>query len=166
MKVRTKFPKLRIAEMVDQFGGVTRDEAVKAATKLIENLRPQADQAIASAVVQLETGVTVAERENGSDASIRGLLPLCDQIVTLAGSYGYGALDKASRSLGDLLIGLIHAGKSDIASIKVHVRTIRLLALNSVAVGEEQIANMLSELSRLLDYHGISRMGSRTASDI
>jgi len=165
MRVRAQFPNLRIAELVDRFGGLTRDEAVEAATQLVEALRPQADQEIHSAVVLLETGITVAEMENGSDASIRALFPLCDRIVTVAGIYGYAALDKASRSLGDLLVGLICAGKRDIASIQVHVRTIRLLALNSVALGEEQIATMLSELAKLLDYHGISSMGEPTASE-
>ena len=59
---------------------------------------------------------------------MRQLLPICDQLVTLAGTFGYVSLDKAARSLCDLLDGLLNQGKDDLASIRAHVQTIQMFA--------------------------------------
>jgi hypothetical protein len=104
--------KSHLSELVDQFGGLSREDAVQAATRNLEGMRAESDQAIVSAIDQLETLVMgAAER---SDAALtKQALPLCDRIVTLAGTFRYAALDKATRSLCDLLDGLPSQGKND-----------------------------------------------------
>src|ERR1700760_3006474 len=112
MSVLMHFPKTRLSELVKKFGGMSRDDAVAAATRQLETMRGEADAAILTAMNQLEKIVS-SDKSGGSAAVMSELLPLCDQIVTLAGTYGYTALDKATRSLCDLLDGLLTAGKQD-----------------------------------------------------
>ena len=153
MSVLTHFPKSRLSESFGRFGGLTREEAVEAATRELEVMRPESDKAIISAITQMEATVTGAT--NCDDTLMSQLLPHCDQLVTLAGTFGYASLDKAARSLCDLLDGLLNQGKDDLASIRVHVRTIQMFAPGTRLPTEEHIELMLLELHKLLDFHGI-----------
>ena len=63
-----------------------------------------------------------------SKNQMREILCLGDQIVTLAGTFSYDALDKAARSLCDVADGLVRTKRNDMASIHVHMRALRLLA--------------------------------------
>ena len=154
MSVLTHFPKSRLSELVGRFGGLSREEAIAAATRELGVMRPETDKAIISAIAQMEELVT-GPAKRGDPALMRELLPLCDQIVTLAGTFGYGSLDKAARSLCDLLDGLLNQGKEDLASIRVHVQTIRMFAPGTALTSEKHIELMLLELQKLLDFHGI-----------
>jgi hypothetical protein len=152
MSVLTHFPKSRLSELVGSFGGLTREEAVEAATRQLEIMRPETDKAITSAITQMEALIDVTER---SDLLMRQLLPFCDQLVTLAGTFGYVSLDKAARSFCDLLDGLLNQGKDDLASIRVHVQTIRMLAPGATLLSEKHTELMLLELQKLLDFYNI-----------
>jgi hypothetical protein len=152
MSMLTHFPKSRLSELVGRFGGLSREEAVEAATRELQVMRPESDKAILSAIAQLDKIITGATKRDET-VLMRELLPLCDQIVTLAGTFGYGALDKSTRSLCDLLDGLLSQDKSDLASIRVHVQTMRMFAPGAALPSEEQIEVMLFELARLLDHH-------------
>lgn len=152
MSVLTHFPKSRLSELVGGFGGLTREEAVEAATRQLEIMRPETDKAITSAITQMEALIGVTKR---GDLLMRQLLPFCDKLVTLAGTFGYASLDKAARSLCDLLDGLINQDKDDLASIRVHVQTIRMLPPCAELLSEKHTELMLLELQKLLDFHGI-----------
>jgi hypothetical protein len=157
MSVLTHFPKSRLSELAGRFGGLSRDEAVEAATRELEILRPEAIKTIEAAIAELEKIVNAAiQNRDGSAAMMKSLLPLADQIVTLAGTYGYTALDKAARSLCDLLDGLLRQEKTDLASIRVHVQTIRMMAPAATTLSPEHIEIMLFELAKLLDHHGVT----------
>lgn len=153
MSTLTHFPKSRLSELVGRFGGLSREEAVEAATRKLEGMRPESDKAILSSIAELEK-IFAGTTKRGDIVPVKELLPLCDQIVTLAGTFGYGALDKAARSLCDLLDGPTSHDQSFLASILVHVQTVRLFAPGAAPLGETQIDEMLRELARLLDHHG------------
>jgi hypothetical protein len=163
MSVLTHFPKSRLSEAVGSFGGLTREEAVEAAAGQLEIMRPESDKAIISAITQMEAIATGATKCD--DTLMRQLLPHCDQLVTLAGTFGYASLDKAARSLCDLLDGLISQGKDDLASIRVHVRTIQMFTPGTKLPSEEHIELMLLELHKLLDFHNIVQPDSEDASN-
>lgn len=166
MSVLTFFPKNKFAELVARFGGLSRDDAVARAGQELDALRPEADRVIEGAVAKLEKIVagSVRSRDCGP-AVLKQLVPLCDQIVTLSGTYGYASLDKATRSLCDLLDGLLRSGKSDIASILVHVQTIRMMAPAASALKSEQVDLMLFELAKLLAHHGIAGLEATVRKD-
>jgi hypothetical protein len=160
MSVTIHFPKNRLAELTGRFGGMKRDEAVAAAAGALDTLRPEADRRIEAAIVQLEEMAFDAKGAQSipgdlSPAQMRTFLPVADRIVTLTGTYGYRALDHAAKSLCDLIAGLIEAGRGDLASIRVHVRTIRMVAPSSPSLPEQHIDVLLFELQKLLDHHGI-----------
>ena len=94
MNVLIHFPKTRLSELVQRFGGLSREEAVAAAARELESMRGEADARLLTAIAQLEK-IAVS----GGEEAMQEMLALCDQVVTLAGTYGYGALDKATRSL-------------------------------------------------------------------
>ena len=116
-------------------------------------MRPESDRAILSAIIQLEEVVLRSAKSN-DPVPMKQLLPLADQIVTLAGTFGYRALDKATRSLCDLLGGLLAQGKSNRDSIRVHIQTMHMFAPGAITPSEEQISVMLTELHKLLEFHG------------
>jgi hypothetical protein len=156
MSVLTHFPKPPLSAFVERFGGVTREEAIAAATSELEIMRPDADQVIQKAIAQLEEILGEQKNSNESADQMMGLLIPCDQIVTLAGTYGHEALGKATRSLCDLLDGLLDQQKTDLASIRVHVQTIRMLDPCVPPLADEHVGVLLFELKRLLAHHRIA----------
>ena len=64
-----------------------------------------------------------------------------------------------------LLDGLLNQGKNDLASIRVHVRTIHMFAPGTRLPSEEHIELMLLELHKLLDFHNIVQPDSEDASN-
>ena len=54
--------------------------------------------------------------------------------------------------------GLLRAGRNDRASIMVHVRAIRMLAPGSAPLTPEQIDKVLSELAKVIAYHGFAKL--------
>jgi hypothetical protein len=167
MSVLTHFPKNRLTELVGRFGGLTRDDAVEAATHEIEILRPEADKRIEAGIAELERILSEAGRGGASPEMMISLLPVADQVVTLAGTYGYEALDHATKNLCDLLDGLISQKKNDLASIRVHVQTIRMVTPSSPQLPAQHVEVLLLELQKVLDHHGVvpppPDQGSETA---
>jgi len=162
MKRMIHFPKTRLAELAEEFGGVNRTDAIKGAQDELESMRQQADAVIGESLSALEALVAAPQDAAGfSPAQLTEILVRCDQIVTLAGSFAYQGLDTATRCLCDLADGLQQGGTMDMASIAVHVRTMRLLAPGSPPLGDVHQAMVLSELAKILTHHGFSR-----ASDI
>jgi hypothetical protein len=157
MSVLTHFPENRLAVLLDQFGGVSRKDAIAAALRELDILRPEADEAIQAATAQMEEILREQAKSGEVSAELmKRLLPPSDQVVTLAGTYGYDSLGKATRSLCDLLDGLLRAKKNDLASIRAHVQVVRLMAPGSAPLTADHIDVMLSELTRLLAYHGVA----------
>jgi len=155
MSVLTHFPKNRLAELVGRFGGLKKEEAVAAATRELDVLRPEADKTIIATLASLEELVEAAwKRRDYSPALVKSLLPPADQIVTLAGTYGYTAMDKAAKSLCDLLDGMLRENRNELASIRVHVQTMRMITPGHV-LPPDHVEVLLFELSKVLDHHGI-----------
>ena len=158
MKRMTHFPRLSLADTINGFGGVSRDEAVQAATEQLETLRGDADQAIEESLSAIEQLCATPQAGSAySAAQLSGMLVRCDQIVTLAGTFGYRALDDATRYLCDLADGLLRSGTSDVPSVTVHVRAMRLLAPGSPPLAPGHQEKVLSELGRILAHHGYPR---------
>ncbi len=158
MKKMTYFPRTKLSEAVGGFGGVARDDAVEGALKQLESMRGESDAVIGTSIAALERTAQAPEQKNAYSADqMQELLNCGDQIVTLAGTFGYQALDAATRGLCDVVSGLMAAGLSETASVQVHVRAIRLLAPGAPALPPAQVAIILSELAKILDHHGFAR---------
>jgi hypothetical protein len=161
MAALTHFPKIRLAELVGRFGGVSRDEAIAQAKKELEAMRGESDEVIETSLKTLEGVVYApAERNRYSEAQLKQILVLCDQIVTLAGTFEYRALDQTTRSLCDVADGLLRSGRPDIASIHVHMRALRMVSPKAPALSDDQFAVMLAELKKILAHHGFEQISA------
>lgn len=161
MAALTHFPKIRLTELVGRFGGVSRDEAIAQAKKELAAARSEGNEVIEGSIKALETIVFApAERNRYSESQLKQILVLCDQVVTLAGTFDYVALDQTTRSLCDVADGLLRTKRTDIASIHVHMRAMQMVNPKAPPLGEEQINMMLAELRKILAHHGFDQLSA------
>ncbi|MEI9989665.1 MAG: hypothetical protein WDM86_06470 [Rhizomicrobium sp.] len=163
-KKKVFFPTIRLAELAARPGGLLRDDAVDAAARSLESMRAEADGAIRAAIAAMEEIAFDAGR--GLDAErISAVLKHADQVVTLAGMFGYAALDTAARSLCDLADGLLRAGLHDRAPIAVHVQTMHLLAPGTMALSAGHTTQMLAELAKVTDHFKFGSLAEAAGQD-
>jgi len=166
-KKKVFFPQIRLAELAARPGGMTRDDAVGAASASLEAMRAESENAIRAALAGLEA--IVLTRGAGATLDADGMTAVLkhgDQVVTLAGMFGFPALDTAARSLCDLADGLLRAGHYDRAPIAVHVQTMHLLAPGSIiALSPEHAAQMLAELARVTDHFKFGSLAESAGQD-
>lgn len=156
------FPKTRLAELVARPGGIPRDIAIEGALEAIQELRGESDKMIVLLIEGIEKTVQGAKNNRLSDDDMRKVLRYADEIVTLAGTFGYQFLDIAVRSLCDVADGLLHASLNDVAPVAVHVQSMRLLGPGVNALNPEQAGKVLSELSKILTHY---KFGSLALAD-
>ncbi|HVZ27726.1 MAG TPA: hypothetical protein VG798_03640 [Rhizomicrobium sp.] len=152
--VKVHFPVLPLQEAVSRPGGITRENALEAAQENVREISGEADQTIETAILALE-----AMRPAGGNFTVeqlRSVLAKGDEIINLAGTFGYVSLDRATRSLCDITDGLIQAGKGDFAPVAVHVRAMRLFSPLATAPGPEQSVLILEELAKVTAHYGFS----------
>jgi hypothetical protein len=151
------FPKTRLSELAKRAGGISRDDAVEGAMQQMESLRGESDDVIETTIAALEAiGQTARKNGKCSRDQLLEILQHGDQMVTLAGTFGYGPLGIASRSLCDIADGMMRAGSDDIAPILVHVQAVRMTSPRSAALTPEQADKVLAELTRVLTHFNFS----------
>ena len=161
MAALTHFPKIRLTELVGRFGGVSRDEAIAQAKKELAAQRAEGNEVIEGSIKALEAIVYAPAAPNRySEDQLKHILVLCDQIVTLAGTFEYVALDQTTRSLCDVADGLLRSKRPDIASIHVHMRAMQMVNPKAPPLKDEQIAVMLGELRKILAHHGFDQLSA------
>jgi len=144
------FPTTRLSEMVARAGGVSRSDAVEGAMAQMESMRGESDNVIEAAISAVEAvALAASARGKFTKAQMLDILRYGDQIVTLAGTFGYAPLDIASRSLCDVTDGLLGAGLDDPAPILVHVQAIRMMAPRATPLKTEEIEKILAELKKV-----------------
>jgi hypothetical protein len=155
----THFPKTRLAELAGRLGGISRSDAIAEAKSQLEAMRSRSDDVIEASIGALEAIVYGPEHGDGYSTEQMGeILRLCDQIVTLAGTFDYGALDKVTRSLCDVTDGLLQAERHDAAPIHVHMRAMRMVSPSAPPLAPEEMDQMLSELTKILTHYGFDRL--------
>ena len=143
---------------------MTRDAAVEGAMKSIDSMRAASDETILSSVTAIEAIVYAPHSANRLSAAEMGtILRYADQIVTLAGTFGYQSLDMATRSLCDITDGLLGTGIDHIAPIAVHVQAIRLMAPGGPSLSGAETAKVLDELAKILTHFELSSISTKHA---
>ncbi len=155
------FPKTRLAELVARPGGIPRDLAIEAAVDAIQELRGESDKMIGLLIGGI--GDTVKGAQNGelNDDDLLQVLRCADQIVTLAGTFGYQYLETASRSLCDVTDGLMRAGMHHLAPVAVHIQSMLLLGPGT-SLPPDQASVVLAELAKILTHY---KFGSLATPD-
>ena len=156
--VKVHFPVLPLQEAVSKPGGITRENALEAAQSNLKEISGEADQTIEATIQTLEA--IVAKGMCGlSPEQLREILSHADQIVTLAGTFSYTALDCATRGLCDVTDGLMQAGKGDAAPVAVHVRAMHLFSPLCTVPGPEESGRILAELTKVATHYGYAPLG-------
>lgn len=164
MPVLTFFPETRLSKLAERFGGVTRSDAVDAAMKELESMRGEGDATIEGSIEILENlGQDALAKGAFTLEQLQQILCIGDQIVTLAGTFNYKMLDVASKSLCDVTYGFLNEGRSDVASIIVHVQALRMMAPQSPALSPEDTEKVLRELSKIITFYGYSKASDSAA---
>jgi len=155
------FPMTRLAELAARDGGITRAMALESAMESIGSMRPQADAEIENSIKAIEDAV--AGQRQVPEEGLRAILRYGDQIVTLAGTFGYEALDHAAKSLCDLADGMLRTGMHDAAPVVVHIQTIRLMAPGGTALEPTHTEKMLEELAKVLKFFDFGSLAGTAA---
>jgi hypothetical protein len=160
------FPTTRLSEMVKRAGGISREDAVEGAVQQMESLRGESDDVIEATIATLEAiGHAALKKGQCSREQMLEILQHGDQLVTLAGTFGYGPLGNASRSLCDMTDGMMRAGSRDIAPILVHVQAIRMMAPRSATLPPEAVEKVLAELTRVLTHFNFTPISDAVSGD-
>ncbi len=151
------FPTIPLQEMITRPGGITREQALEAATTNVRAISGEGDTSIEAAIQALEA-IIGAARAGLSAQQLRVILSQGDQIVTLAGTFGYEALDRATRGLCDIADGLLQAGMGDVAPVAVHVRAMRLFSPLCAAPAPEESRRILAELAKVAAHYNFASL--------
>ncbi|MEI9993719.1 MAG: hypothetical protein WDM91_03905 [Rhizomicrobium sp.] len=160
-KKKIFFPTTRLSELAARSGGVARDDALDGALRTLESMRAEADAQIRAAIGAME-GVVFARAAGDTlgDDEMRAILRHADQVVTLAGTFSYNALDTAAKSLCDITDGMLRAGMHDRQPVAVHVQTMHLLAPGTMSLSPEHAERMLGELAKVTNHFNLGSLGT------
>lgn len=160
MSVKVYFPTLPLQEAVAKGGGITRENAVAAAQENIQAMSGEANYNIESAIQALDAIVKGAAGGKLAPEQLRTVLEQADQVVMMAGTFNYAALDRASRSLCDIADGLLREGRFEAAPVAVHVRAMRLFSPLCTLPPPEECERILSELAKVAAYYNFKPLSS------
>jgi hypothetical protein len=160
MVTKVLFPKLRLQEMLNRPGGISREEALSAALENVRSISGEGDQQIEDAIVKIEAIAISPGKSQFLPEDLKAILELADQIVTLAGTFGYSSLDRATKNLCDMADGLLHTDRGEAAPILVHIRAVRLFAPSASALSEEEAQKVLAELEKIKKFYNFAGLAS------
>ncbi|MBS0471280.1 MAG: hypothetical protein JSR60_09430 [Proteobacteria bacterium] len=150
--------KTRLSKLVHRTGGKSRADAISAATR---NLLAARDGYIET----IEQQIDLIERTVSTDAPVsdrlRLLNHLSNNLITLAGTFGFDPLAEACMRLCDLTAAFLERDRWEDAPIAVHVRTIRVLAPGSTETVDP--TTLLAGLRALLAHYDIAAGPSFTS---
>ncbi len=142
-----------LGELLHMPGGVTREEAVEEAQRLIEELREDFEKSIPAELTMLEDLIALVG-PTISTTQLTMILDAVDPLLTLTGTFGTPALDSVVKRFCDLCAGMREKGIDAMAPIKVHLSAMRLVWKSNMS--EEDASEILGELQRIHTHYGIT----------
>jgi hypothetical protein len=116
----------RLANKVNQPGGLTEEEAVTAATANLETLRDRTQHEL-DATVQLIRTIGQGLQSPPDPKSVRELYSLSNSVVAIAGVYGMGGLSAVAYSLCELIDRLRTSRTWNSSAVQVHIDSLLLM---------------------------------------
>ena len=148
-QVRVFSIKNRLAELARRPGGLTVDEAVRAAETRLDSIRDQCVASLAGRAADL-SAEAARLRGAGEDADFEALYRMSNAIYGVAAPFELRGLAEVASGLCDLIDGFRRGEPVSWEAVEVHVDGVRLLV-----VGGEQHAEPIFE--------GLRRVRSRLA---
>jgi hypothetical protein len=138
----------QLARVVQQPGGKTVEQAVKAAEVRVEAVRESCVAALTEKAEQL-TALAAAGRAGETAASLSAIYDLANAIYGIASTFELVPLAHAAFSLCDLADGFRGGEPVNWPAIDVHVDGIRLLITMGPAIGAAGAEAILDGLKRV-----------------
>ena len=115
----------------------------------VESLRAEYVKAVPGEIEALETIVAAQDSGEISAGDIQKLLDYADRLLVLSGTFGYPLLDAVVKSFCDLAMGMAEEKIMSVAGLKVHLRAMRLVCPDAVALDEAEGERVLNELAKI-----------------
>ena len=151
-KAKTRTPDGRLGALVEEPGGVERDDALTAADSSVKALKEASIDGIEAAFKEVESIARASLGGNLSSEELQSVLDLTDRIITLAGAYGFDMLGTVARSLGDLANLLMDRSKRPAGAILVHIHAAQLFSPRAEAPTEVKARELLAQLRKVLEH--------------
>jgi len=150
MTAKLHFPNMRLTTLVARSGGISYSTAMENARQRIETLRAEGDKILETVVGEINAILDAkAAAHDLTEAEMSALLLRADQIVTLSETFGYETLGTVSRSLCDMVDGLMRSGHHDVAPVRVHVQAMDMVMPWSAPLSEAEFDLVLGELAKV-----------------
>ena len=130
-------------KLAASFAGVSRDEAIRSAQGAIDEHREAAMDAVRAAIFEIRAMLAQPGRKHAA------LLRKGDTIITIAGTFDFAALERAAKSLCDLLERSRPSAAVPAQSVLVHADAMQLLAASGSMLPAAQVDALLAELAKL-----------------
>lgn len=156
-KVRVISVKSRLRQLLYAPGGVSREEALGAATQNVEMLREEFVGAIPLEIAALEEILNAAAKRTISKDELDAMLRRAGQLLTLSGTFGFDLLDRVVKRFCDLAMGMVENNIDKTAPIAVHLRAMRLVCPGNPELSAAEADHMLKSLEHVHAHLGIAR---------
>jgi len=143
----------RLGDLLNREGGISREEAVTRAEAMVEDIRESSECELRNQIAGLEA-LLPRTTANVTEDLMAEVLRQADCILTLSGTFGFAALDIVTKSLCDLVEGMLRQGIFAADPIRVHLRAMRLFAPGAPSLSSEEAESVTSELGRILTHLG------------
>ncbi len=139
-------PDDRLAKLMAQPGGRTVADALRAAEKRIDSLRPQNLAALQPRLLRLAE-LAAQGLEDGGEGGLEEVYGLADEIATLASLAGLNQMYEAAYRLCDLAEAFRTSGRTSWAAVEAYANSLRLLSIDPPDEGEAR--SILEALQRV-----------------
>ncbi|MDE2184121.1 MAG: hypothetical protein KGJ78_13970 [Alphaproteobacteria bacterium] len=146
----------RITDLIRRPGGISRSQAVKAATTDVQRLREDLIQHVPDEIGALEAIADGASGDYLSAGDLETMLEGAERLLILSGTFGLTLLDEVVKKFCDLAAGVIERGQCSVAPVSVHLRAMRLVSPDSPPLSNEEQDNLLRELSKVHAHLGLA----------
>ena len=142
-------PHLTIMDAVKKPGGVTREQAVAAATAQVETLRDASVGVLLTAIAEIETIVTSWPGEIVPGTKATDVLPAADRIINFAATFGHDRLVEIAKNLCYVAATLASKKAINKAAFRVHTDAMRMMPPFGPGIGAAEESGILAELVRV-----------------
>lgn len=158
MKKKAKLSayKPRLVSLLKRPGGVTAEQATKAAQDNLGGIRRQSLIELDKVVAEL-TGMREALRTEPFAAQTDRLYALAGTVAGIAGAFGLGDVQAAASSLCELIDELDMQKRSSFEAVDVHLRGLQLLRTPGQEMSADEAAAILVGLSDVVKAVGAKR---------
>lgn len=141
----------RLAKLVHQPGGVSMNEAVRAANASLEGLRETVVGEVEATLDRMQA-IGAGLRSGPDEPALAELYALSNVIIGMAGVFGMERFGAVAYSLCELIERIRRRGKWDAPAVQLHLDTLRRLRAEPAgddAQHERVVAGLRQLVSRL-----------------